>query len=106
MEIQGRIRNLGLSITRGEVLLSQSRSPPDDGGTGCELSRLGAEAGHGCGPVVAVVFGAAPLGADQGLVVEMTQRYIDRGFTFVAVGSDLLLAQGAQCLRASFGEPA
>jgi len=46
-------------------------------------------------------------GANQGLVVEAARRYIDRGFTFVAVGIDLLLlAKGAQFLRASFGEPA
>ena len=72
-----------------------------------ELSRLGAEAGHGGGPAVAVGYGIAHPGADQGLVVEVARRYIDRGFTFVAVGIDLLLlAKGGQSLRASYGEPA
>ena len=91
----------------GEVLPAQSRSPPDEGGARRELSRRGAEAGHGNEPAVAFVYGVAHPGGDQGLVVEVARRYIDRGFTFVAVGSDLLLlARGAQSLRASFGEPA
>ena len=90
MTIQGTIRNLGLSITRRRF-----------------FSRRGAEAEHGDGPAVAVVYGVAHLGADQGLVVEAARRYIDRGFSFVAAGIDLLLpAKGAQSLRASFGEPA
>ena len=36
---------------------------------------------------------------------EEARRYIDWGFTFVAVGIDLLLlARGADALRAGFGE--
>ena len=91
----------------GAVLLAPSRRPSDEAVAGCELSRRGAVAEQGDGPAVAVVFGAAHPSADQRLVVEATRRYIDRGFTFSAADIDLLLlAKGAQSLRASFGEPA
>ena len=68
---QGRIRNLGLSITSGQVLLALLGRPSDEVVARGELPGGGGEAEHGDGPAVAVVNGVAHLGADQGLVSEV-----------------------------------
>ena len=70
MVIQGRMRNLGLSTTRGRFL-AHSRRPSDEVVARGELPRGGGEAEHGERPAVAVVDGVAHLGADQGLVAEI-----------------------------------
>jgi len=68
--IQGRMRNLGLSMTR-EVFLAQLWGPTDEAVAGGELASGGGEAEHGEGAAEAVVDGVADLGADQGLVSEV-----------------------------------
>ena len=79
MTIQGTIRNLGSSITRGRFFSLSCGVHPMKRSRGASFSRRGAEAEHGDGPAGAVVYGGAHLGTDQGLVVEAARRYIDRG---------------------------
>ena len=69
--IHGRMRNLGLSTTRGRFFSRSLRRPADKAVARGELPCGGGEAEHGEGPAVAVVDGVAHLGADEGLVPEV-----------------------------------
>ena len=69
--IQGRIRNLGLSTTKGRFFSRSLPCPSDEGVARGKLPRGGGEAEHGEWPAVSVMDGIAHLGADQGLVSEI-----------------------------------
>ena len=68
--IQGRIRNLGLSTTKGRFFSRFCRVHPMKLSRGASF-HAAVEKPHGERPAVAVVDGVAHLGADQGLVSEI-----------------------------------
>ena len=92
--IQGRIRNLGLSTTKGRFFSRSLRCPSDEVVARGELPRGGGEAEHGERPAVAVVDGVAHLGADQGLVSEIVvvpPIYLIRGASRTPTGPPALV---------------